>query len=58
MDEKVRRARAGTEVTFELADGLELVSIITKEYAVRLKLAEGETVDTVIKAGGVMIVTD
>ncbi len=47
-----------TEVTVELADGLEVVAIITKESAERLNLAKGKEVYAVIKASDVMIATD
>jgi molybdopterin-binding protein len=47
-----------TEVTVELANGLEVVAIITKESAERLKLAEGKEVYAVIKASDVMIAID
>jgi molybdopterin-binding protein len=45
-------------VTVELADGLEVVAIITKESAERLKLTVGKEVYAVIKASDVMIATD
>jgi molybdopterin-binding protein len=47
-----------TEVIVELPGGLEVVSIITKESAERLKLCPGAQVYTVIKASDVMIATD
>jgi molybdopterin-binding protein len=47
-----------TEVTVELADGLEVVAIITKESAERLNLALGKEVYAVIKASDVMIAID
>jgi len=58
---KVKRVLPGavnTKVTVELVDGLEVVSIITKESAERLNLAEGKEVYAVIKASDVMIATD
>jgi molybdopterin-binding protein len=58
---KVKRVLPGavnTEVTVELADGLEVVAIITKESAERLNLAKGKEVYAVIKASDVMIATD
>jgi len=58
---KVKRVLPGavnTEVTVELANGLEVVSIITKESAERLDLSEGKEVYAVIKASDVMIATD
>jgi molybdopterin-binding protein len=58
---KVKQVLPGavnTEVTVELADGLEVVAIITKESAERLNLANGKEVYAVIKASDVMIATD
>ena len=58
---KVKRVLPGavnTEVTVELANGLEVVSIITKESAERLNLTVGKVVYAVIKASDVMIATD
>jgi molybdopterin-binding protein len=47
-----------TEVTVELADGFEVVAIITKESAERLNLSVGKEVYAVIKASDVMIAID
>jgi molybdopterin-binding protein len=47
-----------TEVTVELANGLEVVAIITMESAERLNLSEGKEVYAVIKASDVMIAID
>ncbi len=47
-----------TEVVVELTGGIEVVSIITKESAERLKLAVGREVYVVIKASDVMVATD
>jgi molybdopterin-binding protein len=58
---KVKRIQPGavnTEVTVELAIGLEVVAIITKESAERLNLTKGKEVYAVIKASDVMIATD
>jgi molybdopterin-binding protein len=58
---KVKRVLPGavnTEVTVELANGIEVVSIITKESAERLNLTVGKVVYAVIKASDVMIATD
>ena len=57
----IRRVLPGavnTEVTVELANGLEVVAIITKESAERLGLSVGKEVYAVIKASDVMIATD
>jgi len=58
---KVKRVLPGavnTEVTVELANGLEVVSIITKESAEHLNLTVGKEVYAIIKASDVMIATD
>ena len=58
---KVKRVLPGavnTEVTVELANGVEVVSIITKESAERLNLTVGKVVYAVIKASDVMIATE
>ena len=58
---KIKRVLPGavnTEVTVELANGLEVVAIITKESAERLGLKVGKEVYTVIKASDVMIAMD
>jgi len=47
-----------TEVNVELANGLEVVAIITKESAERLNLSKGKEVYAVIKASDVMIAID
>jgi len=47
-----------TQVIIELSNGVEVVSIITKDSAERLNLAEGKTVYAVVKASDVMIATD
>ena len=47
-----------TEVVLELADGVELVSIITKHSAEDLKLSVGTQAYAVIKASNVMIAVD
>lgn len=55
---RVLPGAVNTEVTVELANGLEVVAIITKESAERLNLSEGKEVYAVIKASDVMIATD
>ena len=47
-----------TEVTIELPGGTEIVSIITKSSAERLRLDQGSEVYAVIKASEVMVATD
>lgn len=55
---KVSPGAVNTEVIVEIADGVEIVSIITKESAERLKLTVGKKVYAVIKASEVMIASD
>lgn len=58
---KVKSIEVGavnTEVVIELLDGLEVVSIITKESAERLGLTEGKEVYAVVKASDVMVAAD
>ena len=44
-----------SQIVIELSNGTEVVSIITKDSAERLKLAEGKEVYAVVKASDVMI---
>ena len=55
---KVTPGAVNTEVLLVTDGGTEVVSIITKESAERLKLAEGTDVYAVIKASNVMIAVD
>jgi len=58
---KVKQLEVGavnTEVVVELSNGVEVVSIITKESAERLGLNQGKPVYAVIKASDVMIAGD
>jgi len=58
---KVKKVKAGavnTEVILELAQGVEVVSIITKESAENLQLAPGKDAYAVVKASNVMIAID
>ena len=47
-----------TEVTIELPGGTEIVSIITKSSAERLRLDQGSDVYAVIKASDVIVAAD
>jgi len=47
-----------TQGIIELSNGVEVVSIITKDSAKRLNLTEGKEVYAVVKASDVMIATD
>ena len=58
---KVKQVTPGavnSEIVVEVARGVEVVSIITKSSAERLKLAPGKDVYAIIKASNVMIGTD
>jgi molybdopterin-binding protein len=55
---KVQHGAVNSEVTIELADGIEVVSIITKDSAEQLELLAGKAVLVVIKASDVMIGTE
>ena len=55
---KVTHGAVNTEVIIDLPNGIEVVSIITKNSAERLNLASGKEVYAVIKASDVMIATD
>lgn len=54
----IKTGAVNNEIVIELANGMEVVSIITKESAERLGLAEGKEVYAVVKASDVMIATD
>ncbi|MEH1769109.1 TOBE domain-containing protein [Nostoc sp.] len=47
-----------TEVTLEIAPGVEVTSIITKSSAESLKLAEGKEVYAIVKSSDVIIAVD
>lgn len=47
-----------TEVTLEIAPGVEVTSIITKSSAESLKLTEGKEVYAIVKSSDVMIAVD
>ena len=55
---KIEHGAVNSEVTLELADGIEVVSIITKRSAEGLKVSVGKSVFAVIKASDVMIATE
>ncbi|MFW9866918.1 MAG: molybdopterin-binding protein [Candidatus Thorarchaeota archaeon] len=52
---KVTHGAVNSEITIELVEGVEIVSIITKSSAERLGLKEGKEAYAVIKASNVMI---
>jgi molybdopterin-binding protein len=47
-----------SEITVELPDGQQIISVITKASADRLRLQNGKQVYAVIKASDVMIAVD
>lgn len=58
---KVLRVTAGavnTEILLEIAPGIQVTSIITKDSADRLGLAVGKSAYAIIKASDVMIGAD
>ena len=55
---KVEHGAVNSEVTIELAGGIEVVSIITKQSAEQLEISVGNAVLAVIKASDVMIAAD
>jgi molybdopterin-binding protein len=58
---KIKSVEVGavnSQVIIELSNGLEVVSIITKDSAERLNLSEGKEVYAVVKASDVMIAVD
>lgn len=54
----IKPGAVNNEIVIELPNGMEVVSIITKESAERLGLAEGKEVYAVVTASDVMIATD
>ncbi len=55
---EIRPGAVNTEVTIRLADGVEVVSIITKSACDSLGLAVGKPAYAVIKASNVMVAVD
>jgi molybdopterin-binding protein len=55
---KVTQGAVNSEIILELPGGIEVVSIITRQSAESLKLAEGVDAYAVIKASNVMIAVD
>jgi molybdopterin-binding protein len=58
---KIKKITIGSvndEIILELKEGVEIVSIITKESAENLKLKVGSDAYAVIKASNVMIAVD
>ncbi len=55
---KVTPGAVNTEVVVELPGGGQIVSIITKESAENMQIAEGKDIAAVIKASNVMLAVD
>ena len=55
---QVVKGAVNTEVTLEIAPGVEMISIITSASAEHLGLAEGKEAYAVIKSSNVMIAVD
>jgi molybdopterin-binding protein len=54
----ITKGAVNSEVTLELAEGLDIISIITNSSVKNLGLKEGKEAYAVIKASNVMIATD
>ena len=54
----IKTGAVNNEIVIELPNGMEVVSIITKESAERLGLKEGKEVYAIVKASDVMIGID
>lgn len=55
---KVTPGAVNTEVVVALPGGSEIVSIITRESAENMQIAEGKDVAAIIKASNVMLAVD
>jgi molybdopterin-binding protein len=55
---QITHGAVNTEVVIELPNGIEVVSVITKESAEKLGLQKGKAAYAVIKASNVMIAVD
>lgn len=55
---KVTQGAVNSEVVLEVSPGIEVVSIITRQSAESLGLAEGKEAYAVVKASNVMIAVD
>ena len=55
---KVTQGAVNSEIILELAPGIQVVSIITRQSAETLGLAEGSDAYAVVKASNVMIAVD
>jgi molybdopterin-binding protein len=55
---RIVRGPVSTEVTIEVAHGIEIVSVITSNSARRLKLRKGQKAHALIKADSVIVGVD
>ncbi len=55
---KVTQGAVNSEVVLEVAPGIQVVSIITRQSAESLEIAEGKTAYAIVKASNVMIAVD
>ena len=55
---KVIKGAVNSEITLELPDGIQIVSIITNNSAENLELKAGKEAYAVIKASNVMVAVD
>lgn len=55
---KVNHGVVNSEITLEVANGVEIVAVITKASAENLGLVEGKDAYAVIKATSVMVAVD
>jgi molybdopterin-binding protein len=55
---QVKMGAVNSEIVLEVSPGVEIVSIITKQSAENLQLANGKPAYAVIKASNVMIAVD
>ncbi len=55
---KIVPGAVNTEVILKLGEGIEIVSIVSKESVVKLGLKEGGTAYAVIKSSNVILATD
>jgi molybdopterin-binding protein len=55
---KVTQGAVNSEVILEIAPGIQVVSIITRQSAESLELAEGKQAYAIVKASNVMLAVD
>jgi molybdopterin-binding protein len=52
---KITSGPINSEVVIELAEGLDLVAVVTRESAQNLELQEGKKVHAIVKASNVIV---